>query len=102
MQPISEQVTGALQAVLSLERQAFSQFHDEEHHEEARGNKKLTGWYNDQVSDARTRRRKLLRRLFATGQTPACDCQCVPSTGDEVDGLNRTADLLNGLHGGYL
>lgn len=103
MQPISPAVTAALQAVLMLEREAFSQLHDEEHREEYHGNKRLMKWYDGLVHDTRTRRRKLLTRLFATDAIPDPNPGLPQAVdGDELAGLSRTHDLLGRLHVAYL
>ena len=103
MKPISERVCTAMQGALRFERTAFSQFHDQEHYEQYHEHCKLQKWYDGLVHDSRCRRRKLLDRLFATGQVPGPEmAEAQPAAEDEADGIEQTRDLLMLLHQVYL
>lgn len=88
MKPISDAVVTAVQAVLRLERQAFSSLHDCEHAMQYGGFAKLAGWFDKRVADARCRRRGWLDWLFARDEIPD------PDPGDpEAASLEPLANL---------
>jgi hypothetical protein len=102
----SPSVVAAMQAPLRVERRVFSEAHDYEHAFEYERLHKLEGWYNDLVADARNRRRRLLRQIFALGGTPdpdAGDPESVPAgVGNQIGtAFANTMTMFSGLWQAY-
>jgi bacterioferritin (cytochrome b1) len=96
MQMTNPKVVASMQSPLRWERQIFSSVHDLEHLAEYARWHKLESYFNDLVAEARCRRRRLLRQIFAMGGTPdpdAGDPKAVPGPNDVEEMLSMAMSM---------
>ena len=82
-------VVSALNAVLRIERTAHEGVHDQEHAFERKGYDGLGDWFNNRVTDARTKRRAVLDRLFELDSMPGQDSDPYPVSFEPVDAFTN-------------